>query len=107
MRRFRPVQRVDGDDTDRARHAGTDLAVVVLLLVAEEHVAMIDLALDGNDIDGADTAFAALAVRYHLEAGGVSVSASNCSGTTSSVPVSFSRTRNSAVGFRPLEPKVS
>jgi hypothetical protein len=33
----------------------------VLLLVAEEHVAMIDLALDGNDIDGADTAFAALA----------------------------------------------
>jgi hypothetical protein len=62
MRRFRPVQRVDGDDTDRARHAGADLAVVVLLLVAKAHVAMVDLALDGNDIFGADAAFAALAV---------------------------------------------
>ena len=69
--RFRPVQRVDSDDTDRARHAGADLAVVVLLLIAEEHVAVIDLALDGNDVDGADAAFAALAIRYHLVAGGV------------------------------------
>jgi hypothetical protein len=68
MRRFRPVQRIDGDDADRARHAGADLAVVVLLLIAEEHVAMIDLALDGNDIDGADTAFATLA-RIRLPAG--------------------------------------
>ncbi len=66
MRRVRPVQRIDGDDADRARHAGADLAVVVLLLVAEEHVAMVDLALDGNDVDGADAAFAALAVRYHI-----------------------------------------
>ena len=65
-RRFRPVQRIDGDDADRARHAGADLAVVVLLLVAEEHVAMVDLALDGNDVDGADAAFAALAVRCHI-----------------------------------------
>src|SRR6476620_1334324 len=70
-RRFRPVQRIDGDDADRARYAGADLAVVVLLLVAEEHVAMVDLALDGNDVDGADAAFAALAVRYHLEAAAV------------------------------------
>ena len=62
MRCFRPVQRIDGDDTDRARHAGADLAVVVLLLIAEEHVAMIDLAFDGNDVDGADAAFAALAI---------------------------------------------
>jgi hypothetical protein len=62
MRRFRPVQRVDGDDTDRARYAGAYLAVVVLLLIAEEYVAMIDLTLDSNDIDGADAAFAALAV---------------------------------------------
>ena len=68
MRRFRPVQRIDGDDSDRARHAGADLVVVVLLLIAEEHVAMIDLALDGNDIDGADTAFATLA-RIRLPAG--------------------------------------
>ena len=68
MRRFRPVQRIDGDDADRARHAGADLAVVVLLLIAEEHVAMIDLALDGNDIDGADTAFATLA-RIRLPTG--------------------------------------
>ena len=57
-----PVQCIDGNDADRARYAGTDLAVVLLLLVAEEHVAMVDLALDGNDIDGADAAFAALAV---------------------------------------------
>jgi hypothetical protein len=27
---------------------------------------MVDLALDGNDVDGADAAFAALAVRYHI-----------------------------------------
>ena len=52
MRRFRPVQRIDGDDTDRARHAGADLAVVVLLLVAEEHVAMVDLAIDVVAVDG-------------------------------------------------------
>jgi hypothetical protein len=67
MSRFRPVQRIDGDDTDRARHAGTNLAVVVLLLIAEAHVAMVDLALDGNDIFGANAAFAALAVRDNLE----------------------------------------
>jgi hypothetical protein len=57
--------------TDLARHAGADLAVVVLLLIAKAHVAMVDLALDGNDIFGADAAFAALAIRDHLEAGGV------------------------------------
>jgi hypothetical protein len=62
MRRFRPVHRVDGDDTDRARHAEADLAVVVLLLVAKAHVAMVDLALDGNDIFGANAAFAARVV---------------------------------------------
>src|SRR5438270_9459741 len=71
LSRFRPVQRIDRNDADRARYAGADLAVVALLLVAEEHVAMVDLALDRNDIDGADAAFAALAIRYHLEAGAV------------------------------------
>src|SRR5205807_6426870 len=71
LSRFRPVQRIDRDDADRARYGGADLAVVALLLVAEEHVAMVDLALDRNDIDGADAAFAALAIRYHLEAGAV------------------------------------
>ncbi len=50
---------------------GQILRLSLFLLIAEEHVAMIDLALDGNDIDGANAAFAALAVRYHLEAGAV------------------------------------
>ena len=58
-------------DADRARYAGADLAVVPLLLIAEEDVAVVDLAIDGDDIDGADAAFAALAIRYHLEAGAV------------------------------------
>jgi hypothetical protein len=39
------------------------------LLVAEEDVAMVDLAVDRYDVDGANPAFAALAVRHHLEAG--------------------------------------
>src|SRR4051794_24253161 len=64
-----PVQRIDRHNAHCARHARADLAVFLLLLLAEEDVAMIDLALDGDNVDGTDAAFAALAVRHHLEAG--------------------------------------
>ena len=64
-----PIERIHGDRADGARHAGADLAVRLFLVIAEEHVAMIDLAVDGNDVDRTDAAFAALAVRHHLEAG--------------------------------------
>jgi hypothetical protein len=39
------------------------------LLRAEEDVAVIDLAFDGNDIDGANAAFATLAIRHYIESG--------------------------------------
>src|SRR5437868_15272414 len=48
-RRFGPVQRVDRDDTDRARNAWADLAFTLLLLFAEAYFAMIVLAVDAND----------------------------------------------------------
>jgi hypothetical protein len=66
-------------------------------VIAEEHVAMIDLAVDGEDIDGADTAFAALAVGHHFMPASLSASSiERFCGTTISAPLPFSRTRNSA-----------
>lgn len=51
--------------------SAADLRVLVLLVVAEENVAVVDFAVDGDDVDGAEAAFAALAVGHHLVAGGV------------------------------------
>src|SRR5262245_55242293 len=66
---LRAMQRIDGNEAAGARHAGTDLAALALLIVAEEDVAVVDLALDADDVDGADAAFAAPAVGNHLMAG--------------------------------------
>src|SRR3979490_1299889 len=63
------IVRIHGNGTDGTRHAGADLAVRLLLVVAEEHIAVIDLAVHRNDVDRTDTAFAALAVRHHLKPG--------------------------------------
>ena len=49
-----------------AGHAGAELAIVVLLLLAEEHVAMIDLAFDRNHVDRADPTFAAASIGHDL-----------------------------------------
>src|SRR5215470_2180349 len=65
----RAMQRIDGQDAAGTRYAGADLAVLALLVVAEKDVAMIDLAVDADDVDGADPAFAAPAVGNHLMAG--------------------------------------
>jgi hypothetical protein len=35
-------------------------------MIAEKHVAVIDLTVDGYDIYNANAAFAALAIRHHL-----------------------------------------
>jgi hypothetical protein len=59
-----PIKRIHGDRANRTRDTGTDLAVRLLLLIAKEDIAMIDLAIHGNDVDRADTTFAALAVRH-------------------------------------------
>jgi len=59
--RIRPVQRIHRDGAPRARDAGADFCVLVLLVVAEEDVAIVDLAVDGDDVDGAEAA--ALAAR--------------------------------------------
>ena len=40
-------------------------------MVAEEDVAMVDLAVDLDDVDGAQAAFAALAIVHHVVAAGV------------------------------------
>jgi hypothetical protein len=52
-------------------NAGADLCVLVLLVVAEGDVAVVDLSVDCDDVDGAEAALAALAVGHHLVAGGV------------------------------------
>jgi hypothetical protein len=62
------IERIHGDRADGARNAGTDPGVRQFLVIAGEHIAMIDLAIHGNDVDRADAAFAALAIRYHLKA---------------------------------------
>src|ERR1700675_4492667 len=64
-----PIERIYGNRANGTGDAGADLAALAFLVIAEEHVAMIDLAVHGNDIDRADAAFAALAVRHHLKAG--------------------------------------
>src|SRR5262249_39136399 len=66
---LRAMQRIDGQDAAGARYAGADFPVLALLVVAEKDVAMIDLAIDADDVDGADPAFAAAAVGNHLVAG--------------------------------------
>ena len=45
------MQRVDGDGAAGARYAGAYFLVGLLLVIAEEHVAMIDLAFDADDIE--------------------------------------------------------
>src|ERR1700677_4056154 len=63
------IERIHSDRADGTRNTGADLGVRLLLVIAKEHIAMVDLAVDGHDIDRADAAFAALAVRHHLKAG--------------------------------------
>ena len=48
---------------------GQILPLACFLVLAEKYVAMVDLSVHGNDVDRTDAAFAALAVRHHLEAG--------------------------------------
>jgi hypothetical protein len=38
-------------------------------VIAKKHIAMIDLAVHGNDVDRTDAAFTALAIRHHLKPG--------------------------------------
>src|SRR5690242_515174 len=68
-RSLRAAQRIDGQDAAGARHAGADFPVLALLVVAEKDVAMVDLAVDADDVDGAHAAFAAATVGNHLMAG--------------------------------------
>src|SRR5206468_6259081 len=69
--RVGPQQRVYRDGAPCPRNAGADLPVLLLLMIAEEDVAMVDLAVDGDHVDGAEATFAALAVVHHLKAAGV------------------------------------
>src|ERR1700736_4047916 len=64
-----PIKGIHLDRAARARDAGADLTVGHFLVIAKEHIAVIDLAVNSYDVDGTDAAFAALAVRHHLKAG--------------------------------------
>jgi len=44
------IQRSDRNHPERARNAETNLAILALLMIAEKHVAVIDLTVDGYDI---------------------------------------------------------
>ncbi len=62
---------VQGDAPHHAQDAGADALVALLLVLAQEHIAVVDFALDGQHIHRAEAAFAALAVAHHLDAGGL------------------------------------
>ncbi|MGY4157712.1 hypothetical protein ACVINW_003554 [Bradyrhizobium sp. USDA 4461] len=62
----RAVQYIDRNGAAGSRDTGTDLFVRVLLLLAEENVAVVEITVDFDEIDGADAAFAAPAIRNHL-----------------------------------------
>lgn len=64
-----PIKRIHSSRANGARDAGADLAVCALLVIAKKHIAMIDLAVHGNDVDRTNAAFTALAVRHHLKPG--------------------------------------
>src|SRR3954451_12886539 len=68
---IRPQQRVHRDGAACAGDAGADLLVALLLMITEEDVAMVDLAIDGDHVDGAEAAFAALAIVHDVVAAGV------------------------------------
>ncbi len=92
----------------RARETGADLLVALLLVIAEEDVAMIDLAVDLDHVDGAQAAFAALAIVHHVVAAGIEHIKHRALARDFELDIGpFRRTRNVSVGSVPLEPKVS
>src|SRR3954464_8178717 len=106
--RIRTQQRIHRDGAPCAGDAGADLLVALLLMVAEEDVAMIDLAIDGDK---------SMAHRPHsprlqsyMTSWPLALRTSSIErsrGISSSTSEPFRRTRNVSVGSVPLEPKVS
>ena len=94
--------------TSYAGHTGAQLVGLPLLLLTEEHVTMIDGAVDIDNVDLAQPALALAAVEHHVRAGSLESVEQRVAGPNDGLDAESGMvTANSSASNHPLLPKVS